>query len=153
MGVYYSLEGVPSAVPPGVIPDDGDVYEHLVGLYLDDSIFAPIVGYNDFFEQMDALIVYDIFGDKETFDMGGGLLDSDAIFFSLAPGGYDPIGDNIYWYSAALGGVGGLYGDPGLFENVDALDNHPIPEPCTMLLLGSGLIGLAGLSRKKRKKS
>lgn len=29
---------------------------------------------------------------------------------------------------------------------------HPVPEPTTMILLGSGLIGLAGFSRKKFKK-
>jgi hypothetical protein len=36
--------------------------------------------------------------------------------------------------------------------NVTDFDIAPIPEPTTMLLLGSGLVGLAGLSRKKFKK-
>jgi hypothetical protein len=36
-----------------------------------------------------------------------------------------------------------------LIASGDIINNQPIPEPATMLLLGFGLIGLAGYGRKK----
>jgi len=48
------------------------------------------------------------------------------------------------WY---LGGTDWYIGE------VQALESQPVPEPCTMVLLGSGLVALFGIWRKRFKRS
>ena len=60
--------------------------------------------------------------------------------YSSVPSG----GNGTYWSAAHIGGIGigSTDGDSGWI-------GAPVPEPSTMLLLGFGLICIAGFSRKK----
>jgi hypothetical protein len=144
---YFSLEGAGAR-------DVGDIYWGSVSqLYLQDDMFAPIIGFDPFFEQLDSLIVFDVHGVEGEFSGGSSLETSDAIFFTLAPGVFDPVGDNIYYYSAYNGGTGGLYNDPGDSTNWDALDVHMTPEPVssTLFIIGGATLGFRRFRKKFKK--
>jgi len=56
-----------------------------------------------------------------------------------------------FTYDFFHGGQGGAHNDYAPMHVWAARDMSPIPEPSTVLLLGSGLIGLAGVRKKIRK--
>jgi hypothetical protein len=91
----------------------------------------------------------------------------DATGYMYVLGKYDGQNDGAHvWYlgenfigsiEIPFGGVlypkdhGNGYNQYGL-SHISLYNPSPVPEPTTMLLLGSGLIGLAGFGRKKFKK-
>jgi hypothetical protein len=71
---------------------------------------------------------------------------ADDFYFLSAPAG----GNGPFLSAAHVQGIGDAGQNSGWIAPVG--ETEPVPEPATMLLLGSGLIGMAGFGRKKFKK-
>lgn len=143
-GKYDDGDGTPP--PPnnygtGVLDNDGYNYSHTQPL---GTIVDNFTG-----ENWAALNVYrnptlvpltGNMNDPNEFEMGGP--------FGVTPG----ILTDMYLSGEFEGNPDWFNGDsPWVFASNDPAHLGVVPEPATMLLLGSGLIGLAGFARKKSK--
>ncbi len=64
-----------------------------------------------------------------------------------------PFDGRMYMFNGNVkGGLTDAAGDMAMQLYGEPVDNSPVPEPTTILLLGSGFIGLAGYGRKKFRK-
>ncbi len=70
----------------------------------------------------------------------------DAGWYRLVVGSWNTIWNTNNYQNSTFGDSRGWY---DLTVNSDA-GSSPVPEPATMLLFGLGLLGLAGVSRKKK---
>jgi hypothetical protein len=99
--------------------------------------FPPPPGSKDKFAAGET-VIYDITYDASPITVS-------SFNFASAPGG----GQGEYKSAAHIQSIGGEDGDSGW---IGPCDGEPIPEPGTLLLIGSGLAGFVGYSGFRRKK-
>ena len=135
---FDQIDGI-SQLPSG--PDLGDNWGITVGM---DSYLTLMTAWDDFIPGD----VFALYVDGTPTPWTGTYWDSSGYFHGI----YDDLFLSSGTHSLTLYVTAGLdYGGAyATFSGTEPI--APVPEPATMLLLGSGLIGLAGCRRKVRKR-
>ena len=131
--------------------------------YVTRSIAVPYNISQGFAGTDSTLIATGVFGAIYEFDLSGNLIQSNTLpenfnrgatwdgndlWFSSTTYSSDNL---LYQYNIFTGSTGTVYNNMPVMKGL-ASSHAPVPEPSTMLLLGTGLIGLAGWGRRKLKK-
>ena len=90
-------------------------------------------------------------GYLNAYDGVGNLVASTDIFVAEGIGNVGPISINAPGADIAYVMAGGSHEDAVLLDNLQYNDAAPVPEPATVLLLGTGLVGLMGFRKKFKK--